>query len=139
MIQVAQPVSTSALIGICTCFVLSVQAINEKTEAHVALVMNSILFAYFPIGLAGLLVSAAVKTNPQLVGMSSGFLLADFMIPLLIGAVVMVVKSDGDAWTVAAVAVVTVVILAITVFAWSRLCCYPKVHMDIVWSSFGFM
>jgi hypothetical protein len=132
MIQVAQPVSTSALIGICTCFVLSVQAINEKTEAHVALVMNSILFAYFPIGCRQN--DAPTRRDELRIPPR-----ADFMIPLLIGAVVMVVKSDGDAWTVAAVAVVTVVILAITVFAWSRLCCYPKVHMDIVWSSFGFM
>lgn len=131
----AQPVSTAALIGISTCLVLAGQTINEKTDIHVVVVLNSILFAYFPIGLAGLLVSAAVKKRTQLVGISSGFLLSDFMIPTLIGAVVTVVKSGEDAWAVAGV---TAVILAATVFA-SKFCRYPKVNMDSVWSSFGFM
>lgn len=124
----AQPVSAAALIGLCTCLVLAGQGLDEATDPHMVVALNAILFAYFPFGLAGLLISAAVKKRPDLVGLTSGFLLVDFMLPIMIGAVVTVVKSRENLWIVSGAAVI---ILIVTVFGWSRLCCYPKVDVNI--------
>jgi len=45
----------------------------------------------------------AVKSNPALVGLSSGFILGHFLLPTVIGGVVNVVKSGETVWVVAVV------------------------------------
>ena len=69
------------------------QGLDPTGNPHVVSVMNALLFAYLPVGLFGRLLAVAVKSNPALVGLSSGFILGHFLLPTVIGGVVNVVKS----------------------------------------------
>ena len=104
------------------------QGLDPTANPHVVSVMNALLFAYLPVGLFGLLLAVAVKSNPALVGLSSGFILGHFLLPTVIGGVVNVVKSGETVWVVA---IVSAFMFIFTMLVWAYLCSYPKVYIYI--------
>lgn len=124
MIDILQPVSTAAFIGISTSLVQAGQGLPDGMNVHVRAFLNLVLFAFFPIGLASLIASVAVKKRPQLIGWASGWLLFEFYFVIIIGGVVSVVKTDTSPWVPV---VVTPILLGLTTLLWCHCCSYPKV------------
>lgn len=121
MSEFMQPVSSAALVGICTGSVLPLQgSTNEKA----CKLFRVIYFLFLPIGLIGLLLSVAAKRVPRLFGAAAGFLLFEFCLISVLGCIAAILELGGNALPAATVAIILVVI---TIFGWIYCCSYPKV------------